>query len=362
MSYPLRDQYHRARKALGRGLNRLWPSGDLAALAVPLMRATRPNEDDAGPAILPDQARQYLADRRGKTEEEAVYRLSVPVTVDPKMGILFHRGRVLWGSSDQPERERNPRFFSHLRKPGRVLSEAVLLHHVHGDNYFHFFLYVLSKAAVAEFAGIPDTIPLLVPEGTARTGFFKRAVEAGVFGKRQLIVQGKRDVVRVETAHVVRVWFNDRRYHGWIAERLRPEAPSGSRRLFVLRGANAANGRQFRNQDKVSALAQAYGFELVDPAGLDLVQQAALFSTAGVLLGAHGAGLTNLIFRAGAPCHIIELFSPTMGSPQYYMLARELGFTYESQMTLAPEGRGFTATTEVDLAELERALKALPAV
>ena len=36
------------------------------------------------------------------------------------------------------------------------------------------------------------------------------------------------------------------------------------------------------------------------------------------------------------------------------MLARELGFTYRSTITKNPEGRAFTASTEVDLDALQQ--------
>ncbi|WP_209015344.1 glycosyltransferase family 61 protein [Roseibium limicola] len=360
MSYPFRDHYHRTRKALGGVLNGLWPRNDFARLAHPLQELRKPIASDAGPAILPDQAKTFLREWATREDTEAVYRMVRPCTVDPKMGILFSQGRVLWGSSDQPERERNPRFFSHVKAPARRFPAAILLHHVHGDNYFHFFLYVLSKAAVADLHDVPGNVPLLVPARTAQTAFFHQAQELGVFGDRKVIVQGKQEVVEVETAYVVRAFFNHRPYYDWICQGLRAGGrPEARRRIFVLRGESAANGRQFRNQQEVNTLAVQHGFELIDPGHLSLREQADIFSEAVVIAGAHGAGLTNLIFRTGTQCHIIELFSPSMGSPHYYMLAKELGFTYQSLMTEDPRGRDFTASTQVDLAALEEAFRRL---
>jgi hypothetical protein len=360
MSYPLRDEFHKLRKAFARSRDRLWPQSSFEDLTTGLVDRTTPPYADPGPAFLPDQAREFLERWSRVSDREAILRLNVPCTVDPKMGILFVRGRVLWGSSDIPDRERNPRFFSHLRQVKRRLPAAILLHHFHGDNYFHFFLYVLSKACVAEMHGLPEDIPFLVPEKTAGTSFFRQALDLGVFGSRKVIVQGRKETVAVDQAYVVRAFFCHKPYFDWMCDRFGIPEPTGTgRRIFVLRGQNAANGRMFRNQEAVDALARRHGFDLVDPSTLSLKEQASLFSQASVIAGAHGAGLTNIIFRRSPPCRIIELFSPEMGSPHYYMLAKELGFDYVSLMTINPEGRAFTASTEVDIAELDRVFSEL---
>ena len=360
MRYPFRDQFHKARKAVLRSADRLWPSADFGNLAEVLYEQTKPPCLDRGPDVLPDQAREYLQNWSKVRDREAVIRLDVPCTVDPKMGILFASGRVLWGSSDQPDRERTPRFFDHLRKPARQIPKAIPLHHVHGDNYFHFFLYVLSRVCVADRFGLPADIPYLVPEKTTQTSFFKQARELGVFAGRELVVQRRKEVIAVDEVYLTRGFWGHKPYFESLCEHLKVPMPqSAEKRIFVLRGASAANGRAFRNQEAVNHLVEAYGFELVDPSQFSFNQQIEIFSQASVIAGAHGAGLTNMIFRRGTPCKIIELFSPLMGSPQYYMLSKELGFDYTSLMTLNPEGRAFKATTEVDLDQLKSVLEGL---
>ncbi|MEJ8475053.1 glycosyltransferase family 61 protein [Roseibium algae] len=360
MSYPLRDEFHKARKAIAHAIDRIWPRAQLEAFSTCLTDHRKAPDKDQGPALLPDQAREFLANWSNVSDREAIIRLDWPCTVDPKMGILFVNGRVLWGSSDLPERERSPRFLSHLGNAQKRLPSAILLHHFHGDNYFHFFLYVLSKACVAEMHGLPADIPFLVPEKTAGTVFFQQARSLGVFGNREIIVQGRKETIAVEQAYVVRAFFNHKPYFDWMIDRFGvAKSDEKGRRLFVLRGQSAANGRAFRNQEAVNGLARKYGFELVDPSTLPLEGQIALFNQASVVVGAHGAGLTNIIFSQHLPCKVIELFSPEMGSPHYYMLARELGFDYESLITLNPQGRAFTASTKVDLGALERAFAQL---
>ena len=353
-----REQYHTFRKAMIRGLDDCWPKADLGALLETLHYSTKAPYADEEPKALPVQAREFLVEWRKTQDVEALYSVGQPCTVDPKMGILFHKGRVLWGSSDQPLRERSPRFFSHLKLGQRALRSAILLHHVHGDNYFHFLLYVMSRVELAERLGLPDDIPFLVPERTASTSFFKRAHELGAFGSREVVVQGKREVMLVEKPYLVRAFFCQARVFHWLAEQLGPrDQIRDSAPLFVVRQPSAANGRIFRNQAEMDEVARSFGFQIVDPGVHPLEQQVELFQRAPLVAGPHGAGLTNILFRRAKPGGLVEIFNPGMGSPHYFMIARERGFSYRSFFASNPLGRAFSASTEVDLGDLRKNLE-----
>ena len=140
---------------------------------------------------MPREALDWIEINSIQSETEAIYKTNGLCTVDPKMGILFRNGRVVWGSSDVAERERSPRYWSHVSKPKDHLDAAILLHHMHGDNYFHFFLYVMSKIWLIEDFGLPKSVPFLINENAARTRFFRQAMELGAFQGRQVIVQKK---------------------------------------------------------------------------------------------------------------------------------------------------------------------------
>lgn len=353
MSYPLRAQYHNLRKAIGRGLDSFWPSIPLDEIAETLHRDTRPPYDFGLPDPLPAQARDFLQGWRTRSDLEAIYRLTVPCTIDPKMGIIFAGKRVVWGSSDQPGRERNPRYFSHLKRPHRRLKQAISLHHIHGDNYCHFYLYVVNRALASQKADLPPDIPFLVGEVTARTSAFRQAVDLGLFGEREVIVQSRKEVIGVDECFLVRGFAMHTPYFDEICLRLGldPEPDDGPP-LLLTRDQTAANARLYRNQAELNNLVSTFGFESVDPGQLPLLEQARLFSRTPMIVSPHGAGLINLIFRQKKPCHLVELFNPDMGSGHYYQIARARGFDYTSQMTLKPEGRNFTASTEVDLVAL----------
>lgn len=66
------------------------------------------------------------------------------------------------------------------------------------------------------------------------------------------------------------------------------------RRLYITRVDAAA--RPLVNETEVINLVAAHGFEVVDPGRLSFADQIALFASASVVIGPHGAGLTNAGF------------------------------------------------------------------
>lgn len=355
MNYPFRDQYHRLRKPLLRLCDSLLPARPRSDFLQPLLERTSGPFCFETAAPMPEQARAWAEERKGATEREGLYKALAPCSVDPKIGVLFHQGRVIWKTSDLPERERSPLFFAHRKSPSRQLPEAIVLHHVFGGNYFHFFMFIMNKVWLVEQFGLPRSIPFLVNASSANTPFFRQAQELGAFFGRDVVVQGRREIVKVDQAYLALPFFCNADTMTWIASVFRNEtSEQPDRPVFTIRSSTAPNGRLFRNQDKVSRLAEKAGFEVLDPATMTLKEQANRFAKAPIIAGAHGAALTNMIFRAGKPTGILELFSPSMGSPHYAMMAREFGFCYRSTLTKNPQGRTFTASTEVDLVELEK--------
>jgi hypothetical protein len=86
----------------------------------------------------------------------------------------------------------------------------------------------------------------------------------------------------------------------------------GGRRLFISRqDAKTAHGRRLQNAQEVIELVQRYDFEVVASEALSFQDQVRLFSEADIVVGAHGAGFTNLVFSP-ARCRAIELIGPRL--------------------------------------------------
>lgn len=82
-----------------------------------------------------------------------------------------------------------------------------------------------------------------------------------------------------------------------------------SRKIFLKRPENS--NRNFENPQEVEAIFAEYGYEIILPDTLSLLQQITLMQEAKVIASMHGAGLVNVLF-APSDAVVFEIFS------QYY--------------------------------------------
>lgn len=72
--------------------------------------------------------------------------------------------------------------------------------------------------------------------------------------------------------------------------------PKPKRRIYVARGPSQT--RRVLNEPELEASLQSIGFEIVHADALSVAQQARVFSEAELIVGPHGAAMTNLMFSA----------------------------------------------------------------
>ncbi|MFN0084186.1 MAG: glycosyltransferase family 61 protein [Blastocatellia bacterium] len=115
---------------------------------------------------------------------------------------------------------------------------------------------------------------------------------------------------------------------GFLRQRLletRRPGRAGHRRLYVSR--RLAGRRHIVNEDELMPILQSNGFEIVMTEQMSFEDQVAAFSEAEIVIGAHGAGLSNLAF-APADCRVLEILTPTCLRWMYYLLCAQLGQKY----------------------------------
>ena len=253
-----------------------------------------------------------------------VNRISGRVELEPWSGHVIRNGRLVEGSFDGYLRRIPDPVAFRLRRR-RVVRRALSLHHAFPDNYCHFLTIIAPRLVLADAAGVPRDIPAVVPEALARQRFFREAVDLGLLGGRDFIVQSADEIIRGEDYYVV---LDSDPLSGVraVAERLRPgTAIGGRRRIFVDRGPAARNGRRIANRIEVLAVVRDFGCDVVDAGTLSLSEQIDLFAGADVLVAPHGAGVSNMAFMASRPARIVELFSPRHKIAWFVDLAQVLG-------------------------------------
>jgi capsular polysaccharide biosynthesis protein len=111
-----------------------------------------------------------------------------------------------------------------------------------------------------------------------------------------------------------------------IAKALPHEGPPGHQKIFISRG--DASLRKIANEEELILIAANMGFDIVRMTDFPARGQIDLVRDARILVGAHGMGLTHLIFNDG-PLSLLELFHPELGTDAYSLIARAKAFDYD---------------------------------
>ena len=82
------------------------------------------------------------------------------------------------------------------------------------------------------------------------------------------------------------------------------------------------------NFSEIRPLIEERGFTIVDSAELSMEEKIELFSSIRHLVGIHGAGLTNVIYRHGAPLSLIEIHGTSYIPPDIKNISDDFGYTY----------------------------------
>ena len=269
-----------------------------------------------------------LREQDAQPQWEYAYRWPGPCTVEPGLGyVVTAAGRLVLESlpysrhigppvAEVPDRTRRVGSLVSLRDTGDV-------------NYYHFLDDVLGRLELFDRIGVPDDVPLLVSAALAGRPYFRDAVaRSSRLRARSWLVQSPDEAVVADE-----VWFGKalphcRRTLSAAADLLEmlPADPAADRRVLLVR--SPARTRHLRNAADVEAVCLDRGFEVVDADLLGLEEQMALFSQARFVVGPHGAGLVNLLWRRGAPCSLLELFPPDASPAHYHWLCASFGYDY----------------------------------
>ena len=94
-------------------------------------------------------------------------------------------------------------------------------------------------------------------------------------------------------------------------------------RIFISR----KQRRRVINEDELVAVLSKFGFKSIAPESLSVAEQVSLFANAEVVIGVHGAALTNTVFCSPGT-KVIEIFAPDYVNPCYRKLSSQVGLEY----------------------------------
>jgi|GEM_PF-1773779 len=224
-----------------------------------------------------------------------------------------------------------------IRLRGKTLS-LLSDHHISG-NYGHVMLDCFSRLAlvleseVGPLAGFKHVI-LPGPRSEKTIG----CAEAFGFRREQLLFGSEFSLIQADDLCVTSFPGLRRNYPVWVIQFLAKSFSTKAcpldkkRRLYVQR----LGTRKIKNEDEVVALLEGWGFEVYHPERSSSQYQD--FRDAELVLGCHGAGLTNIVFcEPGTP--VIELIPSDHVHPYYYTLADSAGHPYHYIVTKSEKER-----------------------
>ena len=252
----------------------------------------------------------------------------------------------------------------YLRKPalqilwirGQLMeeyAELVSLRDTGEENYYHFYNDVLPKLFfLEEKLGLNSAIPILISEALYKRPVFQYFLQHPYLKKRSWVVQAKQ-YVRSQKTYFCKPLTHTCRYYERIRELVQPQDllyQGSERRIFITR--NPKRLRFIENTQEVEVVCHQFGFEVVDFDLLDLSAQIRLLVNSRYVIGIHGAGLTNMLFRGPRNMSLLEIYPPGEYYPFHYVLmANQLGYSYDGIIGVSGK-HIYSGSFHVDIKEL----------
>jgi len=295
-------------------------------------------------ALNPGILNAFDADSLSAETHEMVCVFNQPAFIEPQRGWIicnpFHLvDNCLRNSSEAPRPAIRNYVKTRLFQRSKVTTEraVISLRDIGEQNYYHALIDLIGgRLRLAEHCNLDPNMPLVVGKAVYQKSFFQDILRKSELRKRRLIIQGD-DFILCEKVYFFETDRTNKKSLEYLVKLLNvPDSNQKSnRRVFLTRSPHA--GRNIKNINVIEEVCRKFQFEIVDTSMMSLDGQIELFSGARYVIGIHGAGLTNIIFRKNGALTLLEIFPPvayqTQGvgpPPHYFWMACALGFEYDA--------------------------------
>lgn len=240
-----------------------------------------------------------------------------------------------------------------LPKPVHIAGDVVVLNTSGSHNYFHWLCEVLPRLQLARQAGVEQADAYVVDNYKP---FHRQALELlGISADKViephegLMIQADRLIVPSLASAAAR------RRLGFCLQTQAARGTAGqhsqpARRLHISR--RLAKNRSLGNDAEVAALLARYDFETHCLEEYTLEDQIRLFRDASIIVGLHGAGLSNILLPQ-RPTSVIEIRPTSCNRNYFQLLANEVGAKHQVVPAKRPYWRG---PWQCELPSLENAV------
>jgi hypothetical protein len=288
---------------------------------------------------------ESIYDNNDPVRPEFIRRIVGPVFLEPQDGYAITGDGLLVEESVRPHffspvpAWRNgglpsPRWFERTRRnPDAVdyYPTVVSLRHFWEWNYYHFHLDVLGKLSVLRDHGVGRDLPHALGRYVRQLGFASEILSQGALSNRNWIIPDVENTRIIAADELIYCCVDGtsykRRLSCFLDElNLPPVDANKSARVFLNRQPPA--NRRILNFSEVKSIFEEREFAIVDAAQLSVVEQMRLFSGTRYLAAIHGAGVTNIIYRRGAPLSLLELHAESYVTEDMKGICSEFGYHY----------------------------------
>lgn len=203
-------------------------------------------------------------------------------------------------------------------------------------GYYHWLVEGLPKLFLLQEQGWSD--PVVMPDEYRLLKFARQSLE--LFGDLKIEFLPRYGGARIRQAFLIDdlspMGKGIVTQNGPVLRRMADEMKrccgagksGGGERIYISRGKGR---RTLANEAEVLPILQRHGFRRVVLEEHDLREQIRILSAASVVLGPHGAGLSNVIFMPAGGL-VIELRHAGVGNIAFYRLSEAMGHDYRYMM------------------------------
>lgn len=247
------------------------------------------------------------------------------------------------------------RFF--LPPARRLKGTSLLLASTGGDTYHHWMMDVLPRIELLQAAGTNlGKVDHFLVNGKG-TPFQSDSLDRlGVPAEKRVPLEGRCRFL-CENLILPSLPFPTSRPSREACDFLRRSflATRMGRAQKLLVGRSGSVSRKVRRWEEIRNLLLPMGFVEFDPGSVSLEQQVQTFASAEIVVGVHGAALTNLVFcRPGIP--VVEIFGAGYVNPCYRNLCAAAGVRHFGVVDATPRGQ----PPRLDLIDPEGAIEGDP--
>lgn len=213
------------------------------------------------------------------------------------------------------------------------------------QNYYHWTVETLPKLrSIREYErATGEAVTLLLPEDAP--GWMEEPLSYCAVDRSEVAYA---DATAYSVSNLVVPSFPKptRQDCGWVRDRVLDSVDDQD--ISINSGSNVyisrkdTQERRVLNEDTVVDILENHGFESYRLADYTVAEQAVLFNEADLVVGAHGAGFSNLVYADDTA--VLELFGEKV-KPNYANLAETVGLPYE-YLECQPHGVDLEVDTE----------------